>query len=229
MQKSLWVTLIGLFAAFHAVLYTLSFGLWRNWTIYLEPLEGIILGPWAGFFAAFIGSGVGRIIKPVPEWMFGTIAEPIGVLAVGFLAEKRWKQVAALYAVMLIPYFVHPFGRWFPLWTILDVLLAFILIYPAAKLSRNIFGNNHKQIPLSLILISFIGTATDSLTRIFLLVPGRLYLLLGWPPEGIYEAFVAGAAWSYVEDLLVVFVSFLVGVPILLALRKIQGLKFPLS
>jgi len=229
MRKSLWIALTAIFAALHAVLYTFSFGLWRNWAIYLEPIEGIILGPWAGFFAALLGGGVGRLIKPIPEWMFGIIAEPVGVLAVGFLTKGRSKPVIGLYAVMLVAYFMHPFGRWFPVWTILDVLLALILIYPIAKLSQNMLESNPKRLPVSLVFISFIGTVTDSLTRIFLLVPCGLYLFLGWPQEAVFDAFIVGAAWSYVEDVLVVLVSFLVGVPILFALRKIPRIKFPLT
>jgi predicted membrane protein len=220
MRKSLRVALTAVFAALHVVLYTLSFGLWRSWAIYLEPLEGIVLGPWAGSFAALLGSGIGRMIRPISDWMFGVIAEPMGVLAVGFLAKGRWKPVIGLYVVMLTAYFAHPFGRWFPLWTILDVLLALVLIYPTARLSRNILGNNLKHLCASLALVSFIGTVTDSLTRIFLLVPGGFYLLLGWPPEAVFDAFFFGAGWSYVEDVLVVLTSFLVGVPTLLALRK---------
>jgi len=56
MRKSLQVSLASVFAALHAMLYFVSFGLWRNWGIYLEPLEGIILGPKIGFFAAFVAA-----------------------------------------------------------------------------------------------------------------------------------------------------------------------------
>ncbi len=48
----------------------MSFGLWRNWAIYLEPIEGVILGPWADFLTAFLGSVVARFIKPIDLWMF---------------------------------------------------------------------------------------------------------------------------------------------------------------
>jgi len=47
------------FAALHAVLAFLSLGIgWRNWAVYLEPFEGIILGPTNGFFAALLGSSI---------------------------------------------------------------------------------------------------------------------------------------------------------------------------
>jgi hypothetical protein len=223
------IAFVGVFAALHVILYFMSFGLWRNWAIYLAPIEGIVLGPWAGFSAALIGSVVARAIKPVDVWMFGIVAEPLGVLAAGFLAKGRWKPVIAIYAVMLTAYFVHPIGRWLPLWTILDILLAFALIYPVAKMSKNLFEENVKRLPISLVLVSFIGTVTDALTRVFLLVPAGFYVFFGWPPEVIYSIFVMGAVDSYIEDVLVVIVSLVVGVPLLLALRRILGLKHPLS
>ena len=223
------IAFVGVFAALHVILYFMSFGLWRNWAIYLEPIEGIVLGPWAGFSAALIGSVVARAIKPVDVWMFGIVAEPLGVLAAGFLAKGRWKPVIAIYAVMLTAYFVHPIGRWLPLWTILDILLAFALIYPVAKMSKNLFEENVKRLPISLVLVSFIGTVTDALARVFLLIPAGFYMFFGWSPEVVYSIFVMGAVDSYIEDVLVVIVSLVVGVPLLLALRRILGLKHPLS
>ena len=227
MQKSLKVGLISVFAALHAVLYFLSFGLWRNWAIYLEPIEGIILGPWAGFSAALIGSIVGRMIRPIDFWMFGIIAEPLGVLASGFLAKGKWKPVIVIYAVMLAAYFAHPFGRWFPIWTILDILIAFVLIYPVAKLSKNLY-TNVGRFPL-LVPLSFVGTVTDSLTRVFLFIPAGLYSLFYSTDIAVYADFIAGAVYSYIEDVQVIVVSFLVGVPLLLALRRIRGFKYPLT
>ena len=223
------IAFVGVFAALHVILYFMSFGLWRNWAIYLEPIEGIVLGPWAGFSAALIGSVVARAIKPIDVWMFGIVAEPLGVLAAGFLAKGRWRPVIVVYAVMLTAYFVHPIGRWLPLWAILDILLAFVLIYPVAKMSKNLFEENVKRLPISLVLVSFIGTVTDALTRVFLLVPAGFYMFFGWSPEAVYSIFVMGAVDSYIEDVLVVIVSLVVGVPLLLALRRILGLKHPLS
>jgi len=219
--------LVGVFSALHAILYVMSFGLWRNWAIYLEPIEGIMLGPWLGFSAAFIGGILARTVKPTELWMFGIIAEPMGALSCGLLAKKQWKPLMVVYAAMLGAYFAHPFGRWFPLWTILDILIALLLIYPATKMFKTLFEEDVKRLPISLALVSFIGTVTDSLTRVFLLIPAGLYTLFAWSPEAVYLIFVTGAIDSYIEDLLVVVVSCLVGVPLLMALRRI--LKYPLS
>jgi uncharacterized membrane protein len=228
MRKSLQLSLTAIFAALHAVLYFISFGLWRNWGIYLEPIEGIILGPKIGFFAAFLGSSIARMVKPDAFWMFGIIAEPLSVLMAGLLAKAKWKPVLATYAIMLSAYFIHPFGRALPLWTILDILFALFLIYPAAKLGGNLFGADVKRLTIALVLISFVCIATDSLVRIFLLVPCGLYSL--FPEffgsfEMLYTAFVEAAISSYIEDVIVVLVSLLVGVPIMISLSKLKFLK----
>jgi len=230
MKKSLNASFVAVFAAFHATLYFLSPPiLWRNWAIYLEPIEAIVLGPWAGFSAALIGSIIGRMIKPDVFWMFGIIAEPLSVLMIAFLVQRRWLPVFITYSVMLAAYFSHPFGARLPLWTILDILLAFALIYPVAKLCRIGVQDNIRRLTVSLVLVSFIGTVTDALTRVFLFVPAGLYAFLGLSFDEVLWLFTTGASASYIEDIIVVIVSFLVGVPLLLAIRKIQGFKYPIT
>ena len=219
------IELIGVFPSLHVVLYFMSFGLWRNWAIYLEPLEGVILGPQVGFLAALIGSVVARIIKPIDFWMFGIFAEPLGVLTAGFLIKGVWKPVLAIYIIMLSAYFIHPLGSQLPLWTILDVLLALTLIYPTAKIGRKLFEGNPKRVSASLALISFVSTVTDALVRIFLFIPIGLYAIFGLTHEAVYAIFIAGAIDSYIEDTLVVVVSLIIGAPLFIAIKKIPELK----
>lgn len=218
------VAITSVFASFHTLLYFISFDLWRNWAIYLEPLEGIILGPWIGFLAAFIGSLVARAIKPIDFWMFGVFAEPLGVLAAGFLVRGIWKPVMAIYGIMLTAYFMHPLGQRFPLWTILDILLSLAIIYPTAKMKRIPNKGSFEISPISLILTSFVATATDALARVFLFIPMGLFSLLGLTTETVYPIFMAGAIASYIEDIQVIIVSFIVGIPVLKALKRVPGL-----
>jgi len=222
MRKSLHASLTGIFAALHAVLYFISFGLWRNWGIYIESIEGIILGPKIGFFAAFLGSLIARMVKPDAFWMFGIIAEPVSVLVAGFLAKAKWKPVLVAYAIMLSAYFIHPFGRALPFWTILDILFALLLVYPAARLSAYLFKTDVKRLSIALVFISFVCIATDSLVRVFLLVPCGLHSLFFGSFEELYTVFVLAATDSYIEDFIVVVVSFLVGVPLITSVLKLK-------
>ncbi|MGB9756339.1 MAG: hypothetical protein ACPLVJ_00960, partial [Candidatus Bathyarchaeales archaeon] len=174
-------------------------------------------------------SSIARMIKPDDFWMFGIIAEPISVLVAGLLAKKKWKPVLGLYAITLSAYFMHPYGNPFgqglPLWTILDVIFAFFLIYPAAKFGGNLFDMNFKRLPIKLVLISFVCIATDSLVRVFLLIPCGLYDLFFPNFNAIYLEFVKDAVYSYIEDLIVVLVSFVVGVPLLISVLKLKLLE----
>jgi hypothetical protein len=188
----------------------------------LEPFEGIILGPQVGFFAALIGSSIARMAWQSSDWMFGVIAEPLSVLMAGFLAKAKWKPVLAIYAIMLSAYFIHPYGRELPLWTVLDVLFALLLIYPAAKLSRNLFGSDVKRMSTALALISFTVIATDSLIRVFLLVPAGLYNIFVPDYVTLRGMFITSAGFSYLEDFIAVAVSFLVGVPLLARILKLE-------
>jgi len=221
---------IGVFAAFHVTLYLISPPvLWRNWAIYLAPIEGIILGPWAGFSAALIGSTIGRIVIPTPFWMFGIVSEPLSVLTAGFLVRKSWRPVVAIYAIMFVGYFATPLGRELPVWPLLDAIIALCLVYPAAKLSKNLFGENVELLPISLAIVSFITVTTDGLARVFLLIPAGLYSVLGMTQDMVLPVFVGGGIDSFVEDALVILVSVIVGVPIVLTLRKVMNLKKPLN
>jgi hypothetical protein len=225
------VAFIGVFAAFHATLYLISPPvLWRNWAIYLSPIEGMVLGPWAGFIAALIGSTVGRVVLPSPLWMFGIVAEPLSVMSAGFLTRGKWRPVMALYAAMLAAYFISPLGQSLPLWPMLDTIVAVCLVYPAAKLSKNLFSENLKLLPVSLVIVSFTTIAIDGLTRVFLLIPAGFYsTVLGWSSAYTAAVFVAGGVDSFIEDALVVLITLIVGVPILLALRNVLNMQEPLS
>jgi hypothetical protein len=215
------------FASLHAVLYFVSFGLWRNWAIYLESVEGVVLGPRIGFFAALTGSLVARMIRPDDFWMFGIVAEPVSVLIAGLLSRANWKPVLAAYAVMMSAYLVSPFGRVLPVWAILDILFALLLIYPTSRISGDLFKMDGKRVSATLILISFVCIATDSLVRIFLLVPCGLYNMFFPSFEALYGEFAKDAVSSYAEDLIVVLVSFLVGTPLIVGLSKMRVHELP--
>jgi hypothetical protein len=230
LRKTQKITLTAVFAALHAVLF-LPEGPWRSFTIYLMPIEGVVLGPTIGFSAALLGSTIARLIKPSIWWMFGIVAEPLGVFVAALLVKGKWKEITAIYGFMLSAYFIHPYGRMLPLWTILDLLIAFALIYPVSKIGKWVWEERRKRFLVSLILIAFVSTVVDSMTRVFLLVPGGLYqffdipsveaLAIGW--------FIPGAVGSYIEDLLVSVVTLIAGVPLLISLRKILHLNESLS
>lgn len=230
MQNTQKVALTAVFAALHAVLYYISPEvLWRSFVIYLEPIEGIVLGPSVGFVSALLGSTIARMAKPDQLWMFGIVAEPLGVAAAGLLAKGRWKKIMLVYGGMLSAYFIHPYGRMLPLWTVLDLLVAFALIYPTSKVGVWVWRENTVRLTVALLLIAFVSTVADSMTRVFMLIPCHLYQFFGWPYNILADVFITGAAGSYIEDGLVSILTFVVGVPLLASLKRVLRLTQPLS
>ncbi len=229
-RKTKNIVTISVFAALHTILDIIH-GPWRQWSVYLEPLEGMTLGPKIGIAAALIGSVVRAALTGNPLAIFGIAAEPTGVAVAGFLIGGYWWPVVLLYAIMLGAYFIHPYGRILPLWTILDILVALVLIYPTAKLGKKLLADrkNIKNLTLFVLLASFVSTVTDSLVRVFLLVPVGLYTLFFPTFEVLYNVFVLGAAGSYIEDVMVTVVSLMISVPTLLTLEKSKVVRWPLS
>jgi len=77
--------------------------------------------------------------------MFGVVAEPLGGYGSGSSSQKRWKEIQLIYGVMLGVYFLHPYGRMLPLWTVLDLLIAFVVIYPTSKIGGWVWKEQAKN------------------------------------------------------------------------------------
>ena len=227
-----FVATVSVFAALHVIM---DVGMYpfRRWAIYIEPLEGIMLGPKIGLLTALIGASISRGIvgANLLSFVYGMTAESIGVVIAGLLAKGRWKIPLGLYAIMLTSFYIHPFGRSMPIWTMLDCLGGLVLIYPTARLSGYVLGEkiNAGKLTLGVLLISFVATVGDSLTRVFLLVPAGLYRMEFPTFEALYHVFIIGAAGSYIEDAVVSIVSVLVSVPVLIFLQRSKIIRYPLT
>ncbi|MFQ6116334.1 MAG: hypothetical protein ACE5NG_19930, partial [bacterium] len=110
-------------------------GWWISWAAIIKPLHGVVLGPIAGLLAALIGGIVGNFIWPhtavlaIFTWMPGIL----GALAAGLMVKRRWKLVMAIFAVLIVAFYLHPVGKLVALWALYDKVIALVLVLPAAK------------------------------------------------------------------------------------------------
>lgn len=202
-------------------------------SIVMEPLEGIIAGPYLGFLAATTGWIGGRFIRPDAFWienLFG-VAEAVGALGAGFLMSRKWYLTAGIYGVQLLAFLVHPLARHIPLWTLWDTYLGFLSVFAAAFFVRRL-----KEAKLSASrlvpvvgLVAFVAVELDVMVRVFMLIVGGLYQLYPIPIEALPAIFVAGAIQTPLEAAYSVTVATVVGVPVLIALEKSRMLSWPLS
>ncbi|MBS7644928.1 MAG: hypothetical protein QXR65_05425 [Candidatus Bathyarchaeia archaeon] len=229
-STSLIVSSTASIAALHALLSVMP-GVWRRWSIVLEPLEGFVAGPMGGVAAAFAGALAGRILKPdaFPVENFFGFAEGIGALGAGLLAKGRWRPVAFLYAILFAAFLVHPVARVVPLWTLWDIYLAFTTLLVSGLLFKAVLNRRDpKGLPIRVGVTAFVAVELDVLFRIFMLIPLGLYRLYPIPLELMPEIFIAGAFTTPLEAGYTVVVCGVVGPAVLLALDKI-GVRWPIT
>jgi len=202
-------------------------------SILLEPMEGIIAGPYLGFLTATVGWIGGRFVRPDSFWienLFG-IAEAVGALGAGFLVSRKWYLTAGIYGALLTVFLAHPLAGQIPLWTLWDTYLGFMAVFVATLFVRRI--RDDKPIASRLVpavaLVAFVSVELDVMVRVFMLTVGGLYQLYPIPVGLLAGIFIAGAFQTPLEAACCVLASTLVGVPALIALEKGKILRWPLS
>jgi len=184
------LAIIALFAAIHGSLAAVP-GIWgpsevaRSFVIFVEPLEGILLGPAAGFASASIGCVLGRIMRPREEGFVLGVAfgmgEAVAAIMAGLMFKKKWPLVLVIYSAMLAAFLADPL-TWstpLPLWTIWDTFLALFAIFPAHLAVRRALADRKgaERLCAAVALTTFVSTEADMLFRIFLLIPLKFYTL----------------------------------------------------
>ena len=228
------VSVVATLAALHIVLsYAPPLVGFRRMSIVMEPLEGIIAGPYLGFLAAAMGWIGGRFIRPDAFWienLFG-IAEAVGALGAGFLMSRKWYLTVGIYGAQLLAFLVHPLARHIPLWTLWNTYLGFLSVFAAAFLVRRLQHAKLSPSRLAPVVasVAFVAVELDVMVRIFMLIVGGLYQLYPIPIEALPAIFIAGAIQTPLEAAYTVAVATVVGVPALIALEKSRILKWPLS
>jgi len=236
------LVLVALFASLHGLSSAVP-GIWgpsevaRSFVIFVESLEGMILGPRMGFLSGSIGCVLGRIIRPREEGFLLGIAfgmgEPIAALVAGLFFRRKWPLAALAYAVMLGAFIADPM-TWIariPLWSLWDTFLAMFLILPTHIAVRSALEHrgNAKRLGPAVCMTAFVSTEADMLFRIFLLVPLRFYALYPIPVEALPAIFLLGSFVTPIEALLSMAVSVILAVPVLLAIERSKVVRWPME
>jgi len=198
----------------------------------VKPSEGILLGPWGGMLAAFIGGIISSFIWPstavlgLATWIPGVI----GAFGAGMLLKGKWKIVLALFAGILVAFFLHPFGPDVFLYANWDKIVALVLIMPVSVVVKRQLGNRGSVKALAPIvgLVSLIATEMDGATGnlIFLLEAEPLF---GLSKEMLPALFIPYTFLDPGARVLVGIVCALVLTPVLVAAERANLLKWPLT
>lgn len=236
MRRSQLITLIAVFAALSIVcdsivgLPQLVSGVWYGWIFLIEPIAGIILGPYAGFLSTLIGVMVGHSIylrgeAPAYEYLF-TIGAPFGAMSSGLIFRRRWKAVFVYYTLLLAAYFLTPVSWELPLWGMWNVYLAFIVLCILAVMITSKWGMRSERPwrkPYVFAFCALIGLEADILFRIFVLIPCQTYrLLYGFSTEALQGIWTLGALFTPIKVGVAILMSALIG-PVLVRILSLRG------
>ncbi|PMB74465.1 hypothetical protein C0195_02705 [Candidatus Bathyarchaeota archaeon] len=213
-------------------------GWWISWAAIIKPLDGILLGPIAGPYAATLGGLIGNFIWPQTAVLFVFTWVPgiLGAFAAGAMIKSEkyslWILVVIIYVVLIGAFYFHPVGNTVAFWALYDKVIALALIFPTTKIIKKLKTNgslNVKRLALALALISFIGTEIDDIAGNVLFMFLELYKLFGFKPEDLPPIYMGGALIMPAQRVLVAILATLVAVPLFKVFEKSEIIRWPLT
>jgi len=216
------IALVAIFAALYYVLslispYVPAIGL-PDIKIQLEALIasvfGLVLGPYLGALAAFLGAFITWVLPPGSMNPMGApflLSPPINALVVGLIFYRKWKYAFAVFGALILTFLFLPPSQPLteqyivPAAVLWDKILALLLIIPTVKLSNKL--SNPAKLPILFFLLSFIGNQADNMWGADIFAVPFVY-------EGIFQ----------IPDVNVVRYLFVVSPFIYPAIRLIQAI-----
>lgn len=135
-------------------------------SVVLYPVIGIVLGPWMGFVAAFIGNLIAWIIPT--SSVFGLLLIPAGAVAAfvgGCMTRSsgqlNWKAAAGVLATLNAFWYLTPVGLEAPFYPVLHLAALVIVILLRDKISEYVHSPFRGKNVLGIAICSYVAIMTD--------------------------------------------------------------------
>jgi len=191
----------------------------------IAPLVGLIIGPYRGALAASIGGLIGWSIAPQYGllFQFSFVPSTTTVLCSGSLYKGKWKTSVAVYIVLFLafafypsvgPIWLYPIYLWFQLLGLIALMLQPLILRVKALKKHS----STLELGFTIGAISFVATLLGHI------VGGLIFETIYYPAlissVDSWRTIWQSVVFVYpVERSIVVFVSVLVGVPLIKALK----------
>jgi len=208
----------------------------------LAPIYGMIIGPYLGALAAFIGGIV--VAKGNVFSILTSFAPAISAFVAGMMVRKPsssktslegWKLSAVTLSALIAAWYLTEVGRAIPIYPILHLSGLAIILLLREKASKFFWSNDRKQLLIAVACTSFCGLISDHMFGNLAFI-----LLIGWliPLEITLPPWLNFPGWAYglkvidlpsifmyvlpistIERTLMTLIATIVGVGLIIALR----------
>jgi hypothetical protein len=247
--------LVAIFAALYYVLsiispYIPAIGL-PDLKIKLEALIasvfGLILGPYLGALAAFLGAFVAWVLPPGsinPAGAPFLLSPPINALIVGLIFYRKWRWASALFGGQILAFLFLPpsqpitgYGQiydpfnpdnaytipiyYVPVAVLWDKVIALLLIIPTVKFAKLL--SNPKRMPILFFLLTFIGNQADNMWGCdAFAIPVIYESIFNLPLEAVRFYFIVSPFIYPAIRLIQALVATVIVVPLITTLRNTE-------
>jgi len=173
------IALVAIFAALYYVLSLLTFNIAAPGVAQVQiglfalvaSIFGLVLGPYLGTLAAFLGAFVAWTLPPSGMMPYGfpfLLSPPINAFVTGSIFYKKWKMAFLAFAVLIVAFLFTPPVQ--PLTenlsivaaVLVDKVLALLLIIPLVKFTEQL-ASTEKGIYAFYLILGFIGNQADNM------------------------------------------------------------------
>ncbi len=205
------IALVAIFAALYYVLslispYVPAVGL-PELQIKLEALMasvfGLVLGPFLGASAAFLGAFVAWVMPPGSMNPLNApflLSPPLNALIVGLIFYRRWKWAFVAFSALIVAFLFLPPSQPItehyivPVAVLWDKLIALALIIPSVLFSQKL--STAKRLPILFFFLSFIGNQADNMWGVDIFAVPFVYEVLYAP---VLHPFIEAGFASYLD------------------------------
>lgn len=168
----------------------------------LAPIYGLVIGPYLGALAAFIGGIIvakGNIFN-----IFTSFAPPVSAFVAGMMVRKPsspkvlpwegWKLSALTLSTLITCWYLTDIGRAIPFYPVFHLSGLAIILLLRGKVSEYFSTNDKKQLLISVAFSSFCGLISDHMVGNLAFV-----LMIGWmiPLDLTLPSWLRFPGWAY--------------------------------
>lgn len=201
------VALVAIFAALYYVLSLFTFNISAPGVSQVQisllalvaSVFGLVLGPYLGTVAAFLGVFVAWTLPPSGMTPYGfpfLLSPPLNAFVTGSIFYKKWKVAFLAFAVLIAAFlFTPPVQPLAENLTIVaavlaDKIFALLLIVPLVRF-KDQFASSEKGIYAFYLILGFIGNQADNMWgTLAFSVPTVYNGIFGLPLEAVRAAFL---------------------------------------